>query len=99
MKKILLSMIGAVAMAAPAVAADLPAQTYAPPPPPMAVFIYDWTGFYIGGNGGWASSPNCWGIVQVAGAVIADGCADRSGRLPRRPYRLPLANRPRSLRS
>jgi outer membrane immunogenic protein len=79
MKKILLSMIGAVAMAAPAVAADLPAQTYAPPPPPMAVFIYDWTGFYIGGNGGWASSPNCWGIVQVAGAVIADGCADRSG--------------------
>jgi outer membrane immunogenic protein len=77
MKKFLLGTIGAVAMAAPAVAADLPAQTYAPPP--IVAAIYDWTGFYIGGNGGWASSRNCWGIVPVAGAVIADGCADRSG--------------------
>jgi outer membrane immunogenic protein len=41
--------------------------------------MYDWSGFYIGANGGWASSRNCWGIVPVAGAVIADGCADRSG--------------------
>ena len=77
MKKILLGTIGAVAVAAPAIAADLPERTYAPPP--VIVAIYDWTGFYIGGNGGWASSHNCWGIVPIAGAVIADGCASRSG--------------------
>jgi outer membrane immunogenic protein len=77
MKKILLSAIGAVAMAAPAFAADLPARSYAPPPVVVAT-VYDWTGFYIGGNGGWASSSNCWGVVPAAGAVIADGCADRS---------------------
>ena len=77
MKKFLLGTIGAVAIAAPAVAADLPARPYAPPP--VFAAIYDWTGFYIGGNGGWASSRNCWGIVPVAGAVIPDGCLSRSG--------------------
>ena len=77
MKNFLLGTIGAVAMVAPAFAADLPTRTYAPPP--VFVAVYDWTGFYIGGNGGWATSHNCWGIVPAAGAVIADGCADRSG--------------------
>jgi outer membrane immunogenic protein len=41
----------------------------------MLAPIYDWTGFYIGGNGGWGESRNCWGIVPVAGALIPDGSA------------------------
>jgi outer membrane immunogenic protein len=80
MKKFLLGTVGLVAlgMAAPAVAADLPARTYAKAPVVMAA-VYDWTGFYIGANGGWGSSRNCWGYVPVGGAVIADGCSNRSG--------------------
>jgi outer membrane immunogenic protein len=46
--------------AAPSRAADLPqvAPTYAAPPAPVAA--YDWTGLYLGINGGWAwgSNPN-----------------------------------------
>ena len=74
MKKFLLGTIGLVAMAAPAVAADLPARTYTKAPPPVVMPVYDWSGFYIGGNGGWGESRNCWGIVPLAGAVIPDGC-------------------------
>jgi Opacity protein and related surface antigens len=83
MKKFLLGAVGLVAlgMAAPASAADLAARPYTKAPPPMISPIYDWTGFYIGANGGWGQSRNCWGIVPVAGAVIPDGCSDRSGGL------------------
>jgi outer membrane immunogenic protein len=83
MKKFLLGAFGLVAlgMAAPASAADLAARPYTKAPPPMIAPIYDWTGFYIGANGGWGQSRNCWGIVPVAGAVIPDGCSDRSGGL------------------
>jgi len=78
MKKFLLGTMGLVAMAGSAVAADLPARTYKAPPP-MVAAIYDWTGFYIGGNGGWGSSRDCWGLVPVAGTVLPDGCLSASG--------------------
>jgi outer membrane immunogenic protein len=38
-----------------AAAADLPARTYTKAPPPV-VAVYDWGGFYIGGDVGWAGS-------------------------------------------
>jgi outer membrane immunogenic protein len=79
MKKFLLATVGLVAlvsMAAPASAADMAVK--APPPAPV-IPIYNWTGFYIGANGGWGESHNCWDFVSVAGAIIADGCRDRSG--------------------
>jgi outer membrane immunogenic protein len=81
MKKFLLGAVGLVAlgMAAPASAADLAARPYTKAPPPIIAPIYDWTGFYIGANGGWAQSHNCWDFVPVAGAIIPDGCRDRSG--------------------
>jgi outer membrane immunogenic protein len=80
MKKFLLGTVGllALSMAAPASAADMAARPYTKAPPPMAAPMYDWTGFYIGGNGGWGSNHNCVDFV-VAGAVTADGCRDRSG--------------------
>jgi outer membrane immunogenic protein len=56
MKKLLFgsAMVAALAVAAPAMAADLPA---APPYQALAVVplpIYDWTGFYVGLNGGYS---------------------------------------------
>jgi outer membrane immunogenic protein len=55
MKKLLLGAAAVIALAAPAVAADMPARTYPRAPvytAPQAV--YDWTGFYIGGHLGGA---------------------------------------------
>ena len=42
---------------APASAADMAVK--ARPPAPVIAPIYDWTGFYIGGNGGWGQSNSC----------------------------------------
>src|SRR3981189_2106526 len=83
MRKLLMGAVGLVALgiAAPASAADLAARPYTKPPPPMIAPIYDWTGFYIGANGGWGQSRNCVGFVGGAGVVVADGCRGRSGGL------------------
>jgi outer membrane immunogenic protein len=79
MKKLLLGTLGLVAMAAPAVAADLPARTYTAPPPMMAA-SYDWSGFFIGANGGWGSSHKCWDNTTQAGVFVgAEGCHDATG--------------------
>jgi outer membrane immunogenic protein len=83
MKKLLLGAVGLIAlgMAAPASAADLAARPYTKAPPPIVAPIYDWTGFYIGGNGGWGQTRNCVNFVDAAGFVVADGCRERSGGL------------------
>src|SRR5580704_13548582 len=48
-----------VAFAAPALAADLPARTYSKAPAYTAPeVVYNWTGFYIGGNIGGAFADN-----------------------------------------
>jgi outer membrane immunogenic protein len=81
MKKLLLSTVGLLALGAfsPVFAADMAVKA-APPPAPIPV-IYDWSGFYIGVNGGWGNSHNCWDFVTLAGPVFSDGCRDRSGGL------------------
>ena len=75
MKKFLLAAVGLVAlvnMAAPASAADMAVKAA---PVPYVAPMYNWSVFYIGGNGGWGQSRNCWGIVPVAGALSrACGC-------------------------
>jgi outer membrane immunogenic protein len=84
MKSLLLGVVGlmAVGAAAPAAAADLAARPYTKAPP-MVATIYDWTGFYIGINGGGASSRNCWDVNSNAGAIVApavrEGCHDATG--------------------
>jgi Opacity protein and related surface antigens len=75
MKKIVLSAVALGAFAAPAFAADLPVRAT----PPIAAAIYDWSGFYIGANGGWGQSHNCWDFLVVGGPFIRDGCRDPSG--------------------
>ena len=81
MKKFLLGAVGFVALvsAAPASAADLAARPYTKAPPMIAA-IYDWSGFYVGANGGWGSSRNCWDVLPPLVAVAApEGCHDATG--------------------
>ncbi|MCP9629580.1 porin family protein [Rhodopseudomonas palustris] len=64
MKKYLLSAVAVCALTAPAFAADLGPRTYTKAPPAPAYtapeVVYNWTGFYIGGNvgGAFAGSNN-----------------------------------------
>jgi outer membrane immunogenic protein len=81
--RIALAAIGiAVGLASPALAADMAVK--APPPAPLPV-IYNWSGFYIGANGGWGQSHNCvdFGNFVTPGGLLVtgDACRDRSGGL------------------
>jgi outer membrane immunogenic protein len=60
-------------------AADLAATPYTKAPLPMVAPIYDWSGFYIGANGGWGSAHNCWDVIPFGGVLFNDGCVNRSG--------------------
>ena len=80
MKKVLLSTVALIAFAAPAAAADLAARPYIKAPPAPIAVVYDWSGFYIGANGGWGSSHKCWDFTTPAGTfVAAEGCHDATG--------------------
>jgi outer membrane immunogenic protein len=87
MKKFLLATVAFAALgtATSASAADLAARPYTKAPP-MVAAVYDWTGFYIGGNGGYGSARKCWDFVPstVAGvptgaASVSEGCHDADG--------------------
>ena len=85
MKRIVSGVVGLMALgaAAPAVAADLAPRTYTKAPPPIVAAVYDWSGFYIGLNGGGGSSHKCWTNTSTALGVtvpnISEGCHDASG--------------------
>ena len=56
MKRVLRSIVVATALVATceaAQAADLPMPPPAYQPPPVVIPVYNWTGFYIGVNGGY----------------------------------------------
>ena len=83
MKKLLLGAVGlvALAMAAPAVAADLPARPYSKAPSMIPAY-YDWSGGYFGLNGGWGTSHNCYTNTAIGGvpiAPVAEGCHNATG--------------------
>jgi outer membrane immunogenic protein len=72
--------LGAVSLAAivtQANAADLAARPYTKAPP-MVAAVYDWSGFYIGINGGGGSAHSCWDLL-VPAAVIGQGCHNSTG--------------------
>jgi outer membrane immunogenic protein len=80
MKRLALAVSVVSISAVGAFAADLPAQTYTKAPPMMAA--YDWSGFYVGANGGYGSSSNCWALNQVGTTslgTVPDGCHDATG--------------------
>jgi outer membrane immunogenic protein len=83
MKKFLLGTVGLVAlgMAAPASAADLAAHPYTKAPPAPVAVIYDWTGFYIGVNGGGGSAHNCWNLLSDSFGDLpgGEGCHNATG--------------------
>ena len=60
-KNLLLAAVSLVAISAtaPALAADLAARPYTKAPAMIAT-VYDWSGFYIGINGGGASAHTTW---------------------------------------
>ena len=84
MKNVFLTAVGLLGLGiAPALAADLPARTYTKAPAVITA-VYDWSGFYIGLNGGGASSRECWTITSVAGAAVnpnSEGCHSATGGL------------------
>ncbi len=49
----------------------------------MIAAIYDWSGFYIGINGGGGSSRKCWDLTNTAGVIVspavAEGCHNATG--------------------
>jgi outer membrane immunogenic protein len=78
MKRLLLGVVAVVALGAvaPAVAADLPARTYTKAPD-MVPLAYDWSGVFVGVNGGWGTASRCFD--QTAPVVGSEGCHDTSG--------------------
>lgn len=78
--KLLLSSGLVLAMAASAVAADLPSEkgppSFAPPPPP----VFSWTGIYIGGQVGyeWGRTSSAVDTGAVAG-LVGIGSSDDHG--------------------
>jgi outer membrane immunogenic protein len=72
MKKFLLGTVGLIALgmaAGPASAADLAARPVYKAPP-MVQAAYDWSGFYIGINGGWAETNDR--RTDPTGALFGD---------------------------
>jgi outer membrane immunogenic protein len=72
MKKFLLGTVGLVALgmaSGPASAADLAARPVYKAPP-MVQAVYDWSGFYIGINGGWAQTNDR--RIDAGGALFGD---------------------------
>lgn len=65
-KNLLLAAVSLVALsaAAPAMAADLAARPYTKAPPAAIAAVYDWSGFYIGVNGGGGSADTSWDLVN-----------------------------------
>jgi outer membrane immunogenic protein len=61
-------------------AADLPAKVYTKAPAIVAA-AYDWSGFYLGIDGGWGSSRKCWDRNTGLGGTFlaAEGCHDATG--------------------
>ena len=85
MKRIVVGAVGLLAWgaAAPAVAADLPAQPYTKAPAMIAA-IYDWSGVYVGINGGGGSAHKCWNLAQSAAfgvftPLLNEGCHNATG--------------------
>jgi outer membrane immunogenic protein len=86
MKRLSFATVVAMALGAAgsAAAADLPARTYTKAPAVVAA-AYDWSGFYMGINGGGGFSHKCWDLTTplvVGGGAVPpgpEGCHDASG--------------------
>ncbi|TPM31509.1 outer membrane beta-barrel protein [Mesorhizobium sp. B2-3-4] len=73
MKHVLLAVTAAIALgtATHGFAADLVTT-------PVAA-SYDWSGLYIGANGGWGSGHSCWDTTPFPGLTFDEGCHNATG--------------------
>ena len=80
MKKILFGAMSFVALSGAAVAADLPARTYTKAAPPVAAQLYDWTGFYVGGELGGEWGRTNWTTTSTSDfpGLIDDASSPRN---------------------
>jgi outer membrane immunogenic protein len=77
MRKLLLGSVAILALLTSASAADIAARPYATA---ISAPAYAWSGFYLGGNGGWGSSHKCWDFVNTTGTFLAsEGCHKATG--------------------
>ena len=63
-------------------AADLGARPYYKAAPAAMTTVYDWSGLYLGLNGGGGSSHNCWHLSAYntgAPASLPEGCHNATG--------------------
>ncbi|SFN03641.1 outer membrane immunogenic protein [Bradyrhizobium sp. Rc3b] len=76
-KNLLLAAVSLVALSAtaPALAADLAARPYTKAPPAAIAAVYDWSGFYIGVNGGGGSADTSWNLINFG----AEGSHNSTG--------------------
>ena len=79
-KKFLLATVALSAFAGSAIAADLPVRRAPPAPAFVAVPVFTWTGFYVGGNAGYGFSGD--NSVTTVGAFPAAQTAIASGFIP-----------------
>jgi outer membrane immunogenic protein len=71
MKKNLIATAALVALfCAPAVAADMAAPAYKAPPPPLPPPAWNWTGFYVGLNGGYGWNTDSVSFSAANAAAI-----------------------------
>ena len=84
MKKIAFATVAvSMLLTGAASAADLGARPYYSKAPAPILAAYNWSGFYIGVNGGGGWADKCWDIYNNVGAVVApafrEGCHTASG--------------------
>jgi outer membrane immunogenic protein len=80
MKRILGGMVVAAALSGSAFAADLaPAPRMYTKAPVVAAAVYDWTGFYVGGNIGysWGSSASTLSLSDAASGAVLNSASTK----------------------
>jgi outer membrane immunogenic protein len=81
MKKIAFATAATLLLTGAASAADMAARPYTKAPAPI-VSVYNWTGFYVGVNGGGGWARKCWdnnNILGIAVPSVSEGCHDATG--------------------
>lgn len=78
MKAVLLGAILGFGSIAPSLAADLPARPYSAPASYVPIG-YDWTGLYVGANGGYGRAQDCLRASGPLGVFVEEGCHNAGG--------------------